>query len=522
MKKHRRSLAVTLLHWIWVGAVCASFISGQRIGLDNANASLTPQQLDYSRPAWQDWLPAGAVFEWHRASGLLLAVSLAGYLILLVFSRRFRILQWRWQDSTPKASHYFFIWLGLVLLSAQLATGTLLAAELENLPGVLVAHRWLSWLILAYLLVHPTVSIIYLGWRRSLSILTGSLNGMWLASGCLALAMMAAYIAIGRYPLPLNVAYSEFPPRIDGDPGDSVWQLATPVTVITRHGNLDRTIPVSVKALQVGERIYFQLRWPDSSIHREHLSMAKATDGWRILATTFSHDDERIYYEDKLALMLSDQSLFDAMRSIHLGMQPLAGEPVARHRRGFHYTSSGKPLDIWHWKSVRTNHLSQADDNYFSMPQPALACAPRYTAGYQQDPSRGGGYTANYRFYDQRVTPLRLPTNIPAAAEKYWMRWPDGRPWTEQQDQTLEPGTRIPGIISKGPLQGDRGQVGARGNWQQGYWQLELSRALNTGSPFDTAIGEQTLLWIAVFDNAQTRHSYHLRPLQLRWNNNDD
>jgi hypothetical protein len=38
-----------------------------------------------------------------------------------------------------------------------------------------------------------------------------------------------------------------------------------------------------------------------------------------------------------------------------------------------------------------------------------------------------------------------------------------------------------------------------------------------TGSPYDVAITEEAYLWVAVFDHAQTRHSWHMRPLAVRF-----
>ena len=78
-------------------------------------------------------------------------------------------------------------------------------------------------------------------------------------------------------------------------------------------------------------------------------------------------------------------------------------------------------------------------------------------------------------------------------------------------------GTLMPSALSKAPLRGDRGDVRARGRWRDGLWTLELARLQDTGSPFDVPLAAGTYLWVALFNHAQTRHSYHLLPLQLRW-----
>jgi len=53
-------------------------------------------------------------------------------------------------------------------------------------------------------------------------------------------------------------------------------------------------------------------------------------------------------------------------------------------------------------------------------------------------------------------------------------------------------------------------------DWQDGWWRMEVRRRLDTGSALDVAIGDGTYLWVSVFDHTQTRHSFHLRPLQLQ------
>jgi hypothetical protein len=52
--------------------------------------------------------------------------------------------------------------------------------------------------------------------------------------------------------------------------------------------------------------------------------------------------------------------------------------------------------------------------------------------------------------------------------------------------------------------------------WQDGWWRLEVTRKLDTGSEFDIPLDQDkpAYLWVAVFDHAQTRHSRHLHPLR--------
>jgi hypothetical protein len=245
--------------------------------------------------------------------------------------------------------------------------------------------------------------------------------------------------------------------------------------------------------------------------------------------------------------MLAPSNPLAAMASVHLGSHPLPGEPGAPGGRGLHYTTDGGILDLWHWKSVRNGAEHQADDNFFSPPLPAPAetprtrdpdsgaWLPRYTGGYRKDPpGTYSGYEMNWEFFDEGLMqPLRLPVDpgdlppaelidtAPGASDADiprmtgWIEFNDTRPYADGPD-TLPVGTLLPSVLPTGRLTGDRGDISARGRWADGRWHLELSRRLDTGSDKDVAIADGVLLWVAVFDHTQTRHAYHLRPIQVR------
>ena len=71
-------------------------------------------------------------------------------------------------------------------------------------------------------------------------------------------------------------------------------------------------------------------------------------------------------------------------------------------------------------------------------------------------------------------------------------------------------GDEIPGIIVERPI-GDRGNITAKAVYSGGAWVLEIARALDTGSEVDVQFDnlEGTYHFgVAVFDNAQVRHSF--------------
>ena len=43
----------------------------------------------------------------------------------------------------------------------------------------------------------------------------------------------------------------------------------------------------------------------------------------------------------------------------------------------------------------------------------------------------------------------------------------------------------IPGVLISGKYEGDRGDLVGGSRWRDGYWTLEIARALKTGSKYD-------------------------------------
>ena len=188
---------------------------------------------------------------------------------------------------------------------------------------------------------------------------------------------------------------------------------------------------------------------------------------------------------------------------------------------------------MWHWKSVRTGSAlaERMDDNHFGAPLDVDPDEKRYTGGYTQDPSDGGGYAMNWESFDEdRVVPRFLPADVrmlerlvdvdadPDASDagQYWPGAHETVPYDAASDD-LPVGTVMPSVIVKGPHEGDRGDVHAVAAWADGTWTIEARRPLDTGSEFDVAFasGEPLYLWLAAFDHAQTRHTYHLRPVRV-------
>ncbi|MEW6749471.1 MAG: ethylbenzene dehydrogenase-related protein [Candidatus Latescibacterota bacterium] len=286
-------------------------------------------------------------------------------------------------------------------------------------------------------------------------------------------------------------------PVVDGV-ADPMWADVPAMQVQAVGGANAGSHQVSVKSLYDAQDIYLLVQWDDPTESLQRFPWVKQDDGtWEQLGSGPA-GDENEFYEDKLAFIWNTDAAiagFDqagCMVTCHVGE---AGKPY-----GNKYTANeGEMGDIWHWKSVRTGSVGSVDDQYVD--------AVRYSetapeAGRHSDPRTGGGYSNNVN--EAGDGPAFTDAEQPAPP--YWIVDAGKQPFTD----TFSAGDEVAGIIVA-PLQGDRGDVAGMAQYSTGGWTLEISRPLVTGSQYDVQfddLGDTYHFGVAVFDNAQVRHSF--------------
>ncbi len=154
--------------------------------------------------------------------------------------------------------------------------------------------------------------------------------------------------------------------------------------------------------------------------------------------------------------------------------------------------------DIWHMKLVRTNPTGYVDDQYvdsthYSKDMP--------DAGRHSDPG-GSPYSDN-------INAAKNAPNYTSAdqpAPPYWIFDDQKQPFTD----TYKANDEIAAIIVKPPT-GDRADIKGKAVYKDGKRTLEYGRKFNTGSQYDvqfTDMKKEYSFGTAIFDNAQTRHSF--------------
>lgn len=541
--QERTDALTVVLHWAAVATLGASFLTGLRISADRPS------------PTWarvfESILPQGDVFRGHIWAGYALALVACAYVVFLVAARvrrRVALSRERVRAALRGGRHQRWrvvnlgiYWIGFGLLFVAATTGVVHYLMPPFVPHetLLNVHRTTAWLLLLYIAVHVGAQIAHGGWVRVLKIVTPRAGHGVGALVALTVALVggASLYAVERASLPeLEVRRVDTPPVLDGQPHDPLWEEADVVRIQTVRGaNHDRgAVVIDVKAIHDGTYLYALFRWPDATRSQKHLPLVKTAKGWKVQQTEYGIQDEDNYYEDKFAVMWSLHSTNAGSGTVHLGEKPLKGRRGPPGGRGLHYTDDGKIVDVWHWKSVRTGSpaMRQLDDNYFGPPMADRPAKKRYTGGYAQDPNTGGGYEMNWvKFSDGIVTPKRLPSDPSLLSRlgavqlnpnvgddgEFWMRLSETVPYSAARDR-YPPGTVMPSVLLKGAYEGDRGDVHASSSWHEGWWRMEVKRRLVTHSKYDVAFasGQTLYMWVAAFDHAQTRHSYHLRPVSVK------
>jgi len=242
------------------------------------------------------------------------------------------------------------------------------------------------------------------------------------------------------------LAKGEEPPLLDGRGGDRPWQKARPFSFEVRGES--GNVKVTVAALWGDGKVYFLVQWPDEEPDVEHRPWIWSAE-------------ERAYIvgkdvEDALALQFSlAERIGDCM---------LLGK--------------GYEADVWFWRAARTNPSGYAEDVTLAV---SLQRIPK--ANFYEAKNRRTVWVKESR--DDGIPPYR--THVAGAYE----------------------GDLVRRYLPREPS-GSAADVRARGEWKEGSWTLEFSRALATGAEKDAVFrpGREHYFSVALFNGRErSEHS---------------
>lgn len=310
---------------------------------------------------------------------------------------------------------------------------------------------------------------------------------------------------------------AEKAPTIDGI-ADGLWERApafkatlgkTVYEPSNGYKGVTKTV-VTVRSMYDKEHVYFLVRYDDPTQSLARYPWVKQPDGsWKRLANKDSTGHENTYYEDKFSFLWNINTAGFEKKGCDAACHKARGGKIAGIEDkgpGRMYTDNpGQTIDMWHWKSVRSNPVGQIDDQYIDDTKD-----PKKNAnwGRKSDAKTGGGYEDNIN--KEKTGPLFM-SKTPGADGKYWMLGADKTAFAD----TFKPGDIVPSMMVE-PFAGSRGDIEAKGAWKDGVWTIEIKRKLvTTGDKakeqdvqFDN-LKKPYYFGLAVFDNTQINHVYH-------------
>ena len=288
------------------------------------------------------------------------------------------------------------------------------------------------------------------------------------------------------------------------------------------------TMPLQVKAAYNGRDMFFRYRWPARQPSIYHDMMKFDGGKWVRYGASVAGPQPQGIYEDRVTMLVDDGSVpefaryggyvavGDRMRFFtneakpdevkahpYLGQkrkQTEVGKYLPATRRNINDWSSvvsedelaalrkaGYFLDLWHWRAHRSSPVNVSDDQYvFELRSGDAGKGPfadnwdpeKRQPRFMLDPEKTGRRSLNWDDLIQRklgfddVYFISEATAVPFDAS---YAWKDG--------DTIPRRLLRPGDGSHGDI-----KVVGKARWQDGYWDVTLTRAMDTGNPADDKI----------------------------------
>jgi hypothetical protein len=340
-------------------------------------------------------------------------------------------------------------------------------------------------------------------------------------------------------------------PTIDGSVDDS-WlesQLLTTEAIVPSvefdnfKGYVGNTYKVTIRSMYDDTHIYFLAEWEDSKLDasRETWYFDPSAKRWKQESRYPAFDEggnmiRNPFYEDKFAMLFNIDNSVPGWNtaSCYSSCHSVSAEQKVRH-----YTNTADEfIDMWHWKSVRTEPNGQFDDQYQSFVEGG-------GNGRHSDYKTSGGYTNNKQtlFITGTSEEIEIPLYfIPSRENYYWILQSEINAGTAKQitavdangvltydGGTIDPNTEvdfqrsgiavgksgIPSIYTQ-TLSGSRGDITSAATYTGTGWILEFKRKLTVdkslgenGDKQDVDFGNlnDQVFGLGVFDNAAIAHA---------------
>lgn len=286
------------------------------------------------------------------------------------------------------------------------------------------------------------------------------------------------------------------------------------------------TIPLQVRAAFNGADIHFQYRWPAQRPHLIHDVLRFEGGKWVTYGKAVPGSEPHGLHEDRVAMMVDDGSVPDfgryggfitignrldgftnGLKEEDVEAHPYFGEvrgqdaatkylsatrtdsadwgAVQPEDRLAQLRRAGYFLDLWHWRGNRGGPIGVADDQLVGESRDGDAGRSAWSTNWDGehkrpkfmfDPAKTGSVALewdavlNGSFAQDSAHYLHADTMTSFDENHIWKE-----------------GDTLPRRVVRQP-EGSRADIRAQGHWDDGYWTVTLSRAMDTGSPLDDKI----------------------------------
>lgn len=268
---------------------------------------------------------------------------------------------------------------------------------------------------------------------------------------------------------------------MDGKDNEPDWDSALEIEVPLSYGLVEKAW---IKALYSDDRVFIRVRWEDVTEDREHHPWVWDSEAERYV--------EGLHVEDSIIL------------SIEAGCWW-----APSFLEGYVFDFDG-----WQWLAARSDPVGQAVDIDGSIQDRDLTIL-----GFTQYESRNTEDVWNLKFTEEQEESFhkswdeldRTYLHQPSTGTVYYRGRPDGSDWSEFGQKLPMPQAAPVDEIQTFPqhkavrLEGDAGEVSAKGHWENGFWTVEFSRTLTTPrkTVTDSVFSRLTQFSVHIFDHVE-------------------
>jgi len=224
-----------------------------------------------------------------------------------------------------------------------------------------------------------------------------------------------------------------------------------------------------VKSAFDDNNIYFLVQWADATASTARNTLTFADGTW----VRSAEEEDHLYLSFDVSF--PDFAELGCAAACHLRERlDDTSDAGVQFRTRMHTNGPGQVSDVWSWGSVATNPMGYADDLSFG------------SSSRVNDDARGFSTSNRKALADGGLEPLFMSEfGVNANPAAIFAADAGLHPVAVPYDPTgLLPGTRIPGVVHQ-VAGGSRADVHAAGQWRNGKWTVELSRARVTPDPND-------------------------------------